>query len=45
MTTASRSSGMTLAEQVIDQVKYKVKQSGIVDRNFGYLFELFTYLS
>lgn len=36
---------MTVSEQVVDQVKYRVKQSGIIDRNFGYLFELFTYLS
>lgn len=45
MTSASRPQGMTLPQQVIDQVKYRIKQSGIVDRNFGYFFELFTYLS
>lgn len=45
MTTISRPSGMTRREQVLDQLKYRVKQSSLLNQNFGYFFELFTYLS
>ncbi|MEM8886479.1 MAG: hypothetical protein AAGD28_00735 [Bacteroidota bacterium] len=45
MTSISRSSGMSPQEQVLDQLKYRIKQSAILNNNFGYLFELFTYLS
>ena len=39
------STSITLSDRLFDQLKYRVKQIGLLDKNFGYIFEFFTYLS
>ena len=39
------STSLALSDRLYDQLKYRVKQVSLLDRNFGYIFEFFTYLS